>query len=78
MLGWKADAACSRRIDLDWFAESPDPECEALCARCPVTSQCLSEALDRNRDWDSGVWGGTTFRERNAIREGTVWQRQLL
>jgi WhiB family redox-sensing transcriptional regulator len=77
-LGWKGQAACRERTDLNWFGETPDPECEALCASCPVASPCLAEALGRHRDADPGMWGGTTPRERHAIREGTSWQRQLL
>jgi hypothetical protein len=78
MRTWKADAACRDRLDLDWLSDSPSPECEALCAGCPVVSQCLGEALQRDRDCDPGMWGGTTARERHAIRQGTTWQRQLL
>jgi hypothetical protein len=78
MSDWKDDAACRDRTDLDWFSDLPDPECEALCLACPVASKCLAEALSRNRDWDPGMWGGTTPQERHAIREGTSWQRQLL
>jgi hypothetical protein len=75
---WKDDAACRDRLDLDWLADLPSPECEALCAVCPVASQCLSEALARDWECDPGVWGGTSARERSAIRRGTSWQRQLL
>jgi hypothetical protein len=77
-IGWRRDAACRDRIDLDWFADVPSAECMDLCAVCPVAGKCLSEALDRQRDWDPGIWGGTTPRERYAIREGTSWQRTLL
>jgi hypothetical protein len=75
---WQEHAACKDRIDLDWFSEVPTDECLALCSVCPVARDCLSEALNRNRDWDPGCWGGTSPRERHAIRSGTVWQRQLL
>jgi WhiB family redox-sensing transcriptional regulator len=78
MMSWKADAACRERTDLDWLSDTPSAECEALCAVCPVASPCLGEALERDRDWDPGIWGGTTPKERQAIREGTSCQRQLL
>jgi hypothetical protein len=78
MMGWKADAACKDRMDLDWLADVPSAECETVCAACPVVSPCLAEALARDRDWDPGIWGGTTPRERQAIREGTSCQRSLL
>jgi hypothetical protein len=77
-MGWRGQASCRDRLDLDWFSDTPDAECEALCAGCPVASPCLAEALRRDRDWDPGIWGGTTPRERHAIREGTSCQRQLL
>ena len=77
-LGWRERAACRDRTDLDWFGDQPDAECEALCAVCPVASECLSEALGRERESDPGMWGGTTPRERYAIREGTAWQRTLM
>jgi WhiB family redox-sensing transcriptional regulator len=33
-----------------------------ICARCPVTVQCLDFALDSGQA--SGVWGGTCEEER--------------
>lgn len=39
---------------------------KAVCARCPVQRECLSYALqDRH---SSGIWGGTTEEERQAMR----------
>ncbi len=29
---------------------------KAICARCPVSAPCLSEAVQRGEPW--GVWGG--------------------
>jgi WhiB family redox-sensing transcriptional regulator len=45
---------------------------KALCARCPVSLECLEFAI---RDPDacfSGVWGGTSPRERRGKRAGAV------
>ena len=41
-----------------FFAESPaDVElAKALCRACPLRSECLAGALDRQEPW--GVWGG--------------------
>lgn len=75
---WKMRAACHDRTDLDWFGDRPSAECAELCASCPVAGECLSEALGRDRECDPGVWGGTTPKEREAIRAGTTWQRQLI
>ena len=49
-----------------WFAENPvDLErAKALCADCPIRSECLAAALEREEPW--GVWGGEIF-ERGTI-----------
>src|SRR6201997_1658139 len=49
-----------------WFAENPaDLErAKQLCVDCPVRSQCLEAALEREEPW--GVWGGQIF-ERGAV-----------
>ncbi|PZH08479.1 transcriptional regulator [Streptomyces sp. NTH33] len=36
-----------------------------ICARCPVTTECLSFALSSGQT--SGVWGGTGEEERVAL-----------
>lgn len=56
---------CRRDPDL-WFAEQPSEleRAKALCADCPVKSQCLAGALDRQEPW--GVWGGEIF-ERGSV-----------
>ncbi|GAB2967028.1 WhiB family transcriptional regulator WhcE [Streptomyces pseudoechinosporeus] len=36
-----------------------------ICARCPVSYQCLAWALDTGQT--SGVWGGTREEERAAL-----------
>ena len=38
---------------------------KAVCARCPLRMKCLEWAIARE---EFGVWGGTTARERAAIR----------
>lgn len=42
-------------------------EAKAVCARCPVADKCLTWALETGQD--AGVWGGTTPRERRALRQ---------
>lgn len=39
-------------------------EARQVCVRCPVTADCLDEALARPVD---GIWGGMTRGERDAI-----------
>jgi WhiB family redox-sensing transcriptional regulator len=40
-------------------------DAKSVCARCPVTAQCLSFALSSGQT--SGVWGGTGEEERDAL-----------
>lgn len=74
---WRRQAACIG-TDLDvWFPErSPSRLVREMCASCPVQPECLEEALLLPRDMDHGYIGGTTAKERNAIRQDRdiVWQ----
>ncbi len=57
------------RVDPDlFFAERPaDVErAKAVCAGCPVRTQCLAGALSRGEPW--GVWGGQLFQDGAVIR----------
>lgn len=40
----------------------------AICARCPVRPECLAWALAHEI---IGVWGGTSARQRHALRRQT-------
>ena len=40
-----------------------------LCARCPVTGECLTYALSMPANGDFGIWGGTTEKERVRLRK---------
>ncbi len=64
---WMADGTCVDRQDVDWFAvdEPGISQAKALCTQCPVVHHCLDQALARH---EYGVWGGTTERERQALR----------
>ncbi|MFE9775369.1 WhiB family transcriptional regulator [Streptomyces sp. NPDC005931] len=42
-----------------------------VCARCPVTTQCLDYALSSGGR-ASGVWGGTCDEEREELLRGTT------
>ena len=42
----------------------------AVCDRCTVTEECLAFALAD--PYAMGVWGGTTGRQRRAMRAGRV------
>lgn len=39
---------------------------KAICADCPVRSDCLEFAVVTNQE--HGIWGGTSERERRSIR----------
>jgi hypothetical protein len=48
-----------------------------ICATCPVTTECLNYALSFPQADDMhGVYGGTTAKDRRAIRNGTVHIRK--
>lgn len=76
-VSWQDRAACRDIDDAElFFPVGTDPErCEdgakAICATCPVTSQCLSFALAMKA---TGIWGGTNDEERKRIQY-RVWKR---
>lgn len=65
---WRLRAAC-RGTDVHLFypglGEST-AEAKAVCAGCPVRSECLEYALDAREVF--GIFGGTSERERRKIR----------
>lgn len=68
---WVERAAC-RDADPETFfppAGGTDDEREAsakrLCAGCPVTEECLREALLNEES--TGIWGGLNVRERREL-----------
>jgi len=76
-LGWMARGAC-RREDPELFfpiavsgtGTHQVNAAKAVCQRCPVRAACLSFGLQTRQD---GIWGGTTYEERSAIRG--AWRR---
>ena len=64
-----ADRALCAQVDPEiWFPEKgmPSKNVKAVCARCPVTAECLSWATVTNQ-W-FGIWGGLSTTERDRIR----------
>jgi len=66
-LGWRTHAACRRVEHADIFFPSPGGSAvaaKAVCASCPVTTDCLAFALEH---YCQGIWGGTTDNERSRL-----------
>jgi len=70
---WMADAACRgeghRKYVID-VRHAPAEAVLATCADCPVREDCLAYAMAQPDV--VGVWGGTTERERRAMRNRAV------
>jgi len=72
-MDWREHAVC-RGEDPDLFfpfgytgpALTQIEEAKAVCRRCPVTSECLSSALESGEG--AGVWGGLSEDERRALK----------
>ncbi|HVL32040.1 MAG TPA: WhiB family transcriptional regulator [Actinomycetota bacterium] len=67
MFPYFSDAACEGLDPELFYAEAGAAimKAKAYCARCPVRERCLEWAIKRE---EFGVWGGTTARERSALR----------
>jgi len=68
-MSWKLQAIC-RGMDPDiFFPERGDPArlavAKSYCAQCPVTAECIEEAMVTNER--SGVRGGLSGAERRAM-----------
>ena len=71
-MSWREQAACIDHKDVMWpngnapssFAEVQ--AAKAVCAECPVTAECLADALSLSPR-PHGVWGGTTAKDRKSM-----------
>lgn len=63
---WMADGLCNLYPDVSWFPERGQDAAaaKAVCARCPVSAQCLAYALEHE---ERGIWAGTSERKRKQI-----------
>ena len=75
-IGWHKYARCAEP-DVDpeiFYVErgQSTKEARAVCAGCPVRAECLAFAMDDAdaRAW--GIWGGSSPRERRAMRRREV------
>ena len=64
---WRAAAACrTQDPELMFVRGKAQNKQKEICSACPVTQECLTEAIENNYEW--GIWGGMTERERRAWR----------
>lgn len=66
---WHELAAC-RGMDVEVFFPEAGRQLQVraakqVCARCPVTAECLADALESGLS--HGVWGGLSARERKKM-----------
>ncbi|MGH9188858.1 MAG: WhiB family transcriptional regulator [Acidimicrobiales bacterium] len=65
---WRDESAC-RGMDANIFFPDSDEDAgpaRAVCATCPVRTECLDFALATRQD--DGIWGGLTENERRRVR----------
>lgn len=77
--GWRALAACSGYPDSLFFPQGEIDEAHTamaleICAGCKVSEDCLEYALESNQR--SGIWGGTTEKERRSLRRRWLADRK--
>lgn len=67
---WVEQALCAQTDPEVWFPAPGHTEGErrakAICAGCPVRTECLTHALDIGAE--HGVWGGLSPRQRQSLR----------
>ena len=70
---WAERALCAQADPDAWYPEHhAQPWAKRICAACPVRAQCLEYALSGADTWrgiTTGIWGGTTPRERSRLRQ---------
>lgn len=68
---WHQFAACrGMGTELFFPGRGVDPRpAKAVCATCPVAEDCLTaQAVRSGHEDGGGIWGGTSERERRAMR----------
>lgn len=66
---WMQQRACTN-VPSEWFFPGRGEDtarAKAVCADCPVRIECLEYAVRNGEKY--GIWGGTSERERRAIRK---------
>lgn len=64
---WHTLAACRARPDVNFFPAKGEPAegARAVCAGCPVTEDCLADAIQHGDT--AGFWGGLSPKERRDL-----------
>jgi len=62
---WHREAVCAQTDPEVFFAKGQHLNAKAVCAGCPVTNECLREALDDEIEF--GIWGAMSPPERLAL-----------
>ena len=72
---WAEQALCAQADPDAWFPEKGQhalaKTAMRICRACPVRAQCLDYALSGADTWGgiaTGIWGGTTPRQRDRLR----------
>lgn len=68
-VAWQDWGMCSQTSPDAFFPDKGQPTAAAkrVCASCPVQAECLEYALANDERY--GVWGGTSERERRALKQ---------
>lgn len=78
---WRNEAACSGKPTDWWYPEARGGDytyvriAKAICADCPVQTQCLEAGIRRN---EPGIWGGKSIKERRKIARTGQMTRTLV
>ena len=73
---WRDSAACSGYPTEWWFPLTPgdgDPRAIAICAGCPVTTECEQAGVG-----EQGMWGGIRTDRREARQRVRVTAKQQI
>ena len=63
---WRGQGLCATADPDALFVQGKAQRAaKVMCKGCPVTAECLADALDNRTEF--GVWGGMTERERRAL-----------
>lgn len=80
---WYDRAICFGKDTNIFFPEPDDPDyrnkvrkAKAICALCPVSSECLETAIQNKEQY--GIWGGMLLKERRKFASTrTVTSREI-